>query len=460
MCKTQAATDQPLTTPGTSLPSGGTAGAGAVGGDPLSSAIQAESAANPKTASVNAPTKFGHLLSFIAPLAAGAAIGGLAGRGHPGGGFGAANEVFSRRRQMDIEQQMRQAQIANYANEAKLREATIALDAARTSHEINRPNFTSVRTTMGQDEHGKPVILKPNPVTGEMEPVEGYAPLDKPEKFTALPTDSGFQKFNTGTGEVDPIMARGTASPAESTTSVPVGPNPVGPGQFGGATASPSAVRSGGVPTGAPGVPLMPVSTRKDTMAHAEKVTSRDAQGNEVDSLIDNTPGSPTFGQVLKKNVAYRADRPDKKADPDAPLQGKEYRRLKTQYLGRLEGEFRQSEQQLQRDLDGIEKGTSTKTQEQAEQENADRKQNLHQRIVGEAQGVGIDLGQVPDYQSKTPEQSQGVPQAAPGSAPQTTAQPAAKVPPAGAVEAWAKKKGISIAESLKQFKAKGYKIQ
>lgn len=315
MCHTQTQVDQPLTTPGSALPGGGTAGAGPANGDPLSSAIQSEAAANPKTASVTSPTKFGKLLSFVAPLAEGALVGGFGGRGHAGGGFGAATDYFNAKkdralRQKQFDQQQQNANILN-----QYRQAQVALDAARTQHELGKPNFTDGRTTPAVDANGKPVLLRRNPITGDEEPIEGFTPPDKADKTSAVMTDKGLVAANSSEGTATPITIPG----APTTQSTPINSHAPGSGRFGGATASPQMTKQ--VP--GPGVPLMPPGAAKDKNPKPVKVTNRGNSGSESDSLIDENPQSPTFGQTLKKNIAGRAPAP-KEADNSRAIKAAE----------------------------------------------------------------------------------------------------------------------------------------
>lgn len=302
MCHTQTQTDEPITTAGSALPKGGTAGAGPVNGDPLSSAIQAEAAAQPKTQPVTQPTKFAKLLSFIAPIAEGAAVGGFAGRGHSGGGFGAAQEHFNQKRQQELQQAVFAQNQVNQNTTNQLHQAQIQLDAARAQREASKPNFTRGGVTAAMGPDGKPVLLRQNPITGEMEPVEGFSPVDKSDKTSATMTDKGLMAVNAGEGTASPITMPG----APQSVSTPLGDHPIGTGKFAGATASPQVTKQ----VAGQGVPLMPPGTINAKKPKPTKITNRDSSGREVDSLIDENPDSPTFGKPMKSGIASRAAAP------------------------------------------------------------------------------------------------------------------------------------------------------
>jgi len=346
MCQTHSQQDQTITGAGSVIPQNGgfvggpliggrsvasagqTAGAGVVNGDPLSSAIQAEAAANPQTASVNSPTKFGKLLSFIAPLAQGAAIGAFAGKGHPGGGFGAATDFYNQQRQMQMQRQLQIQQLANQQTANQQKNAEILLDAARTQHVINQPEFVNSRLAEVQDPNDpdSTLVQARDPQSGAWQTIGRKSA--KSDKFTPINSAQGIYAMNTSDASLKSLTtgAVPTTVPTTAPTSAPAG-YPVGPGQFGGAdatpripttapgsgtaqfggaTASPRLIQSGT----APGVPLMPPGTISAKNPKPVKVTNRGTSGFESDSLIDENPQSPTFGQPLKQNIASRAPTP------------------------------------------------------------------------------------------------------------------------------------------------------
>lgn len=136
---------------------------------------------SPLPVNSNAPrqmTKGQALLKFIAPILGGGLVGLAGGKGHPQGGFGAANEFFAQRRQSLLQQAMlqRQQQDDAFRN---------ALEAAKTQRELARPNFTGRSTqpiAAVDSATGKSVYIQQNPQTGRMEPVPGYVPSVKEDK--------------------------------------------------------------------------------------------------------------------------------------------------------------------------------------------------------------------------------------------------------------------------------------
>jgi len=147
----------------------------------------------------------------------------------------------------------------------------------------------------------------------------------------------------------------------------------------------------------------------------------------------------------------------------------KEYRKRQGWYTDQLTRGFSTTEQQRTKELNALSKDVMAQSspddlaakQQQIEEENADRKQALHQRIVDAASGQGIDMGQVPDYRAQldgggqaSGGQSNGAPRNAPGANAQGD-----KVATPMDVMAWAQKKGISSIEARKQFKARGYRL-
>lgn len=271
--------------------------------DPLSSAITAMEASQPKTTSPLAPTKFGKLLKVLEPALEGGTIGAFAGRSHPGGGFGAAQDFYDTKRRHEL-------QLAAFQNTLENSRQLRALEAARTAHEVNQPYFTRGGTTAAQDEEGNDVLLEQNPFTGVREPVPGYRPPAKPDKAPH------FQMTDKGLVSIGPDGKASQVTLPETSAAPPQGP-PASTGivQAGGqvspmfvarkpGSGTVAAKPSSGAPLRAPGF-----STPK-----VAKVANRNGAGAETDTLIDENPNSPTFGQPLKKNVAARAPLPDRAA--------------------------------------------------------------------------------------------------------------------------------------------------
>jgi hypothetical protein len=340
MCHTTVQEDMPLTTAGPGLSSAGAPAdlnEGVPGYD--ADAVNAIAGNNgaPKSVSVRKPTKFGRLLEIaslgdfdpagdmqpgspshkltkfgalmqvLQPALEGGIIGLAGGKGTPGGGFNAANEFFMRRNALNFQRAMLERQFANdqFRN---------LLEYARTQHTLNQPYFSGARGTVvkGTDANGNPVVMRPNPYTGVYEPIPGITP-ESNESFRPEMTDQGLVTVSTKTGEVRraslPLLppdssATGNIAPSKFDSGSPRIPRKPGasaasvsPG------ASPSAIAVGG------GIPLRPAGFSKPA---PRKVTNRNATGFETDSLIDENPNSPTYGQTLRSNIASRAPLPDR----------------------------------------------------------------------------------------------------------------------------------------------------
>jgi len=471
MCKTEAAQQMPLNT----APNGATLSAndgqgdfGAPGGDPLSIALQRESAANPTTVSVNAPTKFGKLMNLITPMLEGAAVGGFSGKGHPGGGFGAAQEFYDKQNARKLQLTLLQRNLQND-------QVRNALEVARTAHEINRPNFPNGRVTPGQDASGNPVLLRPNPVTGVYEPIDGYSPADKDnDSVQHVMTDQGLVLLDRKSGKAR-LATLDDNGQAPAATGAPMGaPRSTGVVQFGGKTYPMNVAQVPGAPPQSPGAirtgravgslqgngaPLMPPS----------KPQHENDFSQFYDKWLDDNSQDDTAANRLKAREQYSAAGRKPSADESPNMSPKEYRKRQGQYTDQLTRGFSASEQQRTKELNALSKDVMAQSspddlaakQQQIEEENADRKQALHQRIVDAASGQGIDMGQVPDYRAQldgggqaSGGQSNGAPRNAPGANAQGD-----KVATPMDVMAWAQKKGISSIEARKQFKARGYRL-
>ena len=81
--------------------------------------------------------------------------------------------------------------------------------------------------------------------------------------------------------------------------------------------------------------------------------------------------------------------------------------------MDQLNKGFASSEQQRTKEINALAKDPTItpdemgERQQQIEEENADRKQTLHERIHDAAAGQGIDLGDVPDYRSQLTDRGQ-----------------------------------------------------
>ena len=314
---------------------------GPVGGDPLSASLQAEQNANPDIASVSSPTKFGRLMRVVQPMVEGAAIGGLTGRSTSGGGFAGANAFYQNQRQQMYQRMMMARQFQNDIFHNSLLQQQAQLDQARTTHELNRPNFTgrSIIPMAAVNSNGQKVFVRANPITGEPEEVQGYTPPDKdvPDSFSDSQTDQGLVTLDRRTGKhtLATLDAPGSDNTSQGATPRTI-PGGVPAGMFAGTDTaiggsgkpptrfdSGSPVARGAVstsPNASPSTIAGAVPLRAPGFGKPKpgKVTTRNAAGAETDSLIDENPDSPTFGRPLKSNVASRAPVPDRSADRDA----------------------------------------------------------------------------------------------------------------------------------------------
>lgn len=413
-----------------------TAGAqDAAGDDPLSMAIQAEQRSNPTTVSVDSPTKFGKLINLVQPMLEGAAVGGFSGKGHPGGGFGAAQDFYTAQRNRQLQQAMLQHTLNNdqFKN---------ALEAARTQHEINRPNFPRTTFTNANGPNG-PVLMHTNPDTGQPEEVPGYSPFEKDPADLYTPIEGTNKVLNRRSGAVSDATVAG-ASPATTgaPASSPFGTKVASAKDSG----SPRVPAKQGVASGAP-ASSAPIFPKKGS----EKPYSADLQ--DFDYL---TKPVEEGGMGLTPDQAHaRMKSQDRKPDnSDQPLSGTKYNAARQKIQGNLDRDLKGSETTRAKDIKAA--VDDPDQVRQAEEDNADRKQQIHQKYHDEAEAMGIDLGQVPDYRS----QLDAAPQ---NSAPQGTkgaAASTAKVANTSDILAYAQKNNISSIEARKKFLAKGYTIK
>jgi len=251
-------------------------------------------------------TKFGSLMRFLGPALQGGAIGALQGRAYPGGGFQAVQAFNDKQRAFAFQRMLMQREANNdaFRNE---------LEAARTEHILKQPNFNGrgAGPIKGTTEDGRLVYMRPNPDTGVYEEIPGIVPEETPETFHGEMTDQGLVEMgNRGTvkrallpapGETGIPLSFGNQEPTEFDSGSPrlPGRGSVSP------AASPGAIRG-------TGLPLYPPSHGKPKPG---VVRRRNAAGFETDDLLDENPDSPTFGTVLKSNVASRAPLPNRSDD-------------------------------------------------------------------------------------------------------------------------------------------------
>src|SRR5580704_4431498 len=156
MCSTQAPKQMPMNAAPAvaSLPDPNAS-------DPLSNAIQATEASLPQTQMVNTPTKFGQLLKIAAPILEGGLVGAAGGKGHPGGGFGAAQDFYAQRRQQQLQQAILQRQVAQTQAVIQARQQANDIAQQKVDLEDWGTPFS------GQDADGNPAFFVRNRRTGE-----------------------------------------------------------------------------------------------------------------------------------------------------------------------------------------------------------------------------------------------------------------------------------------------------
>lgn len=261
--------------------------------DPLSAAIQAAQPQKPA-----GPTKFSRLLKVLEPMLEGGAIGAFAGKGHPGGGFGAATDFYNQQRAHKLQMAMLQNTLLNSQYQRQL-------EAARTAHEVNQPYFTRGSAIDAQDANGNAIKMERNPFSGVYEPIPGVSPVDKDKNPKTEMTDQGLMTIGSD-GKATPVTGPGKpgAVTPPSTAMVPIRPGDV---------TSPRRMTQ--IPgSQAPDTPGAPLHAPGFSTPKPAKVANRNAAGAETDNLIDENPNSPTFGKPIKTNVASRAPLPDKTA--------------------------------------------------------------------------------------------------------------------------------------------------
>jgi hypothetical protein len=291
-------------------------------------------------------TKFGALAKIFGSMMHGAAVGGVLGKSHPGGGFQAANEFYMQQRMMD----MQRYQLA--ANMMKL-QSEVQKNQAEAQWAQRRPMVTRTAPAIkGYDDQGNSVFMSQDPQSGDFKPVEGIHPGSGPYKETntqeagkvlydpanpragAIPLTLGPQVGNAADAKND--VAAGSDESASEPSTRAAGNVPRG--MFGGQPKQPSAHDSGSPivpiagrraistsPTaslgaiaasgggGGGGIPLQlhapGYSTPKATVR-----ASRNAAGVETDNVFDTNPNSPTFGQRIATTGNTRQPVPDRAA--------------------------------------------------------------------------------------------------------------------------------------------------
>jgi hypothetical protein len=440
MCRTSA--PQPL--PMNAAPAGASPMPDPNAADPLSDAVQATEASLPQTQTVNTPTKFGQLLKIAAPILEGGLVGAAGGKGHPGGGFGAAQSFYAQRRQQQLQQAILQRQVA---------QTQAAIQARQQSNDIAQQRADMEdwgQPIAGQDSDGNPAFFVRNRRTGETKQVNGLTPPDKSGAGRAVMTDQGLMNVNGASAT--PVTIPGPSTPP-SMAMVPVRANDPNSPRV--PTAIPGS-QGPGVPLHAPGFGKSPKGS--DFNNYYQKYLS----DNDLEDTADNE---------LDARSAYMDAGRKPANDNSGSLTGAAYTKRQSQYIDQLNKGFASSEQQRTKELNALAKDPTVTPDEMAErkqaieEENADRKQTLHERIHDAAAGQGIDLGDVPDYRSQLTSTGQNGGGSTSGSRPLPAGPPnssrsnAERVALPADVAAWANKQHISIGAARRQFKAKGYTL-
>lgn len=464
MCQQNTTTQQavpqadPSTMMGGNDPLGASRGMAPEGADPLSQTLSAEAKQNPDTVSVTAPTKFGKLARLLKPIlvggAVGAAVGGATGKSTYGGGFAGAQNFFAQQHQRQLQSIMMQRQQANDLFHNHLLAQQAILDQARTQHEINRPNFTgrAITPQPAVNAQGKSVFIRNSPDSGEPEEVEGFTPPAKApstENDKVVESDQGL--FLLHNGKLRPATAGGDESP-DASGDESVVPNKA-PSQFdSGSPRQPGSV----VPRTAPGAGKQ--LTRGANKPQRQETPDEQSYDYLTTPKEEGGMGlNPDQARAHLKLQNRLGEKPDKPAaDPDAPLQGKEYRKVQTHYNDQLNREMQASEQQRLKDIAASKKENggelSDEESQRIEEENNNRKQSIHQRIADEASGQGVNLGTVPNYSAQHGGKTTST----------STASTAntAKTMTSDELQAYAKSKGLSIQDATKRVGKQGYTVQ
>jgi hypothetical protein len=412
-------------------------------GDPISSAISAEASANPQM--IRTPTKFGKLLSVVAPILEGGLVGLAGGKGHPSGGFGAANDWFAQKRAQQNQTLALQRQAA---------QTQAAIQARQTANDIaqQKVDLDDWGTPFsGQDADGNPTFFVRNRRSGQVKQVNGATPLDKSGAGRAVMTDQGLMNVNGASAT--PVTIPGPSIPP-STAMIPIN------------SRDPNSALA---PLPIPGIQGSPVPLRAPGSGKPQRESDFD---QFYDKYLDDNDLDDTAANQLQARSAYQAAGRKPTSDNSGGLTGAAYTKRQSQYIDQLNKGFAASEQQRTKELNALAKDPTItpdempERQQQIEEENADRKQTLHERIHDAAEGQGIDLGDVPDYRSQLTNGGQNggggtqAPRGIPGGPPNSARSNGAKIAYPSDVGAWAAKQNISIGEARRQFRAKGYTLQ
>jgi len=300
-------------------------------------------------------TKWGMLARVLGPALQGGLIGLAGGKGHPGGGFGAAQDFYDRQRAFQMQKMMLQRQQVNdqFKN---------LLEYARTLHEMQLPPISRVPNAIkGHDPQGNEIYMTLNPHTLRYEPIEGIQPesnadyaatntdqgivtYDKhgqaPTRLLTLPgaTTSGAVPLPGGSGSSGAVPLPSSISPSGAVplpTRPPFGiDNPSRPnfqrmknpitgvtsrtGPFDEIPGSPGGLTPGsGTASQSPSGVAASIPLRSPGYNTPKAVVraSRNGAGIETDNILDTNPNSPTFGKKIASTDNTRQPVPDRAAD-------------------------------------------------------------------------------------------------------------------------------------------------
>lgn len=270
------------------------------------------------------PTKFGALLKILQPMMEGATVGGFMGKSNPGGGFGAAQNMFVQRR-------MHQLQMAQLMQQIQLQQSTIAKNQAEAQWAERRPMVTRTAPVIkGKDDQGNDIFMEQDPQDGRFKPVNGIRPNAQSKEVNTNEGMVTYDPDNPKAGALPLTLGPQVGSPAAAKAN---------PAEGSDESASEPSERAAGnrVPTrfdsGSPSLPMRgavstapsasPGAISSNVIPHrlygpgfnTPKATvraSRNAAGVETDNVFDTNPNSPTFGQRIAATGNTRQPAPDR----------------------------------------------------------------------------------------------------------------------------------------------------
>jgi hypothetical protein len=344
------------------------------------------SATPPATVPVTHDTKFGMLMKVLGPALQGGLIGLAGGKGHPQGGFGAATDFFQAQRAQQMQRALLQRQMQN--------------DSARNALETARARYFAARSGAYDGSSTAPV----NPVAAPLRP--GQMPSEAPPDLTPnnVPSQgSGVLSAKPQLRETDQGLMD-----ISGTTATPVTARvPLKPSQF-----NSGSPQIDGIPVGGNRVPLRsPGSARPSGWKNQA----------EEDAALEYKTNHPDSSSADVVRYVSGLTRPPK--DTSGNMSPKEYRARQASLLTALNSGFKQIETSRQRQLAamGGEFASPDEVRE-LDEDSAEAKQTMHQRLVDQATAEGIDIGTVPNYRAQLQNSNSRAPLTPPNSGPQGSA--------------------------------------